>query len=236
MQAPVPVAVFIGPEHRYEVANPPYCAMVGRPALVGMSVREAFPELGEHAMIAALDQVYQRGEAVRAAEMNIPMARGGAARDAFFTYVAQPLRGASGAVGGVIAAAFEVTEQVLARREREELIAALAASNQELDQFAYVASHDLKAPLRGIASLSEWIEEAVGKTMNAEAQEHMVMLRGRGRRLEAMIEGILSYARAGRTRTLAARGGRVWVESAEGRGATFGFTWPAQPQAPQGKG
>src|SRR5690606_7997156 len=71
---------------------------------------------------------------------------------------------------------------------------------QELDQFAYVASHDLKAPLRGIGNLSEWIEEDIGPTFPASAREKMELLRGRVRRLEALIDGILEYSRAGRTR------------------------------------
>jgi PAS domain S-box-containing protein len=95
----------------------------------------------------------------------------------------------------------DITEWKKNEIEREQLIKALARSNQELDQFAYVASHDLKAPLRGIANLSQWIEEDLGSTLAGEGKAHMALLRGRVQRMEALIDGILQYSRAGRMRT-----------------------------------
>ena len=91
-------------------------------------------------------------------------------------------------------------ERKNAEAEREQLIKALARSNQELDQFAYVASHDLKAPLRGIANLSQWIEEDLGAKLGGENKSQMELLRGRVHRLEALIDGILQYSRAGRVK------------------------------------
>lgn len=76
----------------------------------------------------------------------------------------------------------------------------LKRSNEELDQFAYVTSHDLKAPLRGIANLSRWIEEDLADRMTPEAHEQMNLLRGRVNRMENLIEGLLQYSRIGRTR------------------------------------
>jgi PAS domain S-box-containing protein len=92
----------------------------------------------------------------------------------------------------------DITQRKTQEAEREQLIKALARSNQELDQFAYVASHDLKAPLRGIANLSQWIEEDLGAKLEGENKEQMEMLRGRVHRMEALIDGILQYSRAGR--------------------------------------
>ena len=103
-----------------------------------------------------------------------------------------------------------VTLDVTERREGEDalkrsllslqrLTKALERNNKELDQFAYVASHDLKAPLRGIANLSQWIEEEIGAAINDQAKEYMELLRGRIHRMEGLIEGILSYSRVGRT-------------------------------------
>jgi light-regulated signal transduction histidine kinase (bacteriophytochrome) len=82
-----------------------------------------------------------------------------------------------------------------------EHVDALQKTNRELDQFAYVASHDLKAPLRGIGNLAQWIEEDLGDRMDARAREHMHLLRGRVVRLENLIAGILAYSRAGRDRS-----------------------------------
>lgn len=75
---------------------------------------------------------------------------------------------------------------------------ALARSNRDLDQFAYLASHDLKAPLRGISSLVTWVEEDLAGRADAKVVEHLRLMRGRVERLELLIEGILAYARAGR--------------------------------------
>ena len=94
----------------------------------------------------------------------------------------------------------DISQRKEQESEREQLIKALARSNQELDQFAYVASHDLKAPLRGIANLSQWIEEDLGERLSGENKEQMELLRGRVHRMEALIDGILQYSRAGRVK------------------------------------
>jgi PAS domain S-box-containing protein len=77
--------------------------------------------------------------------------------------------------------------------------AELRSRNQELDQFAYVASHDLKAPLRAIASLSEWIEEDLSGQILDENRHQMSLLRSRVKRMEGLINGLLYYSRIGRT-------------------------------------
>lgn len=70
--------------------------------------------------------------------------------------------------------------------------------NQELDQFAYVASHDLKAPLRAIANLSEWLEEDLAGQLPPDNEQQLRLLRGRVHRMEALINGLLEYSRVGR--------------------------------------
>ncbi len=74
----------------------------------------------------------------------------------------------------------------------------LLQSNRELDQFAYIAAHDLKAPLRAISNLSEWIEEDIDHCISVETRSQMHLLRSRVHRMQALLDSLLEYSRSGR--------------------------------------
>jgi PAS domain S-box-containing protein len=78
----------------------------------------------------------------------------------------------------------------------------LERQNKELETITYIAAHDLKTPLRGIATLSEWIEEDLGPNLPSTAQEQLGLLRSRVYRLTALINELLDYSRIGRDKNV----------------------------------
>lgn len=207
MQAPAAIATFRGVNHITETVNSLYIQLVGKRDLLGKPIGEAFPEIAKQGFLQILDQVYRSGEPFVGKEMPVVFDRNsnGVVEQSYWNLVYQPLLDAEGKVYGIMTHAVEVTEQVRARQEIERkaeelahLTQALKRSNQELDQFAYVTSHDLKAPLRAIANLSEWIEEDLSDQLNEDSRKHLHLMRKRVNRMGALIEGILQYSRAGR--------------------------------------
>ncbi len=74
----------------------------------------------------------------------------------------------------------------------------LAERNKELDSFVHTVSHDLKAPLRAITNLSQWIEEDLEDRLPPDNQQQFQLLRVRVKRMESMVDNLLLYARSGR--------------------------------------
>jgi len=85
-----------------------------------------------------------------------------------------------------------------AKEELSQQINKLKQANAELDQFAYVASHDLKSPLNGITQLVTWLEEDCHEILPEESLEHLVLLKSRSKRMIALLNDLLDYSRAGR--------------------------------------
>lgn len=90
----------------------------------------------------------------------------------------------------------DITTRKNAEEKMNEYMKGLEKSNAELDKFAYVVSHDLKAPLRAIGNLTGWIEEDMGEKLPEEARSYFDTIKNRVVRMEGLINGILDYTKA----------------------------------------
>lgn len=114
---------------------------------------------------------------------------------------AKVYRDSNGMAFRMLGVNWDITESKESESKLRAYTQDLEKINKELDQFAYVVSHDLKAPLRAINNLSLWIEEDIQDQLTGETKDQFKMLRGRVHRMESLINGILNYSRAGRMRT-----------------------------------
>jgi PAS domain S-box-containing protein len=195
----VPAGMAIFDSHlRYMRINRSLAEMNGLSveAHIGHTPRELFPNLSPHPE-DLFRQVLTTGETITFESTGKSQAS-----DEPGTWLActAPVRSRDGRSLGVVIVILDISQRKRAEAERDRLIAALERSNRELDQFAYVASHDLKAPLRGITNLAQWIGDDLKDVMTDETRQQMRLLMGRVHRLEALINGILDYSRAGRGR------------------------------------
>jgi PAS domain S-box-containing protein len=86
-------------------------------------------------------------------------------------------------------------------KELVKITSLLKKRNQELDNFAYVTSHDLKAPLRAIANLAAWLSEDLEGQIPEENQRQLQLMQSRVKRMDGLIQGLLEYSRVGRKKT-----------------------------------
>lgn len=176
LQAPAAICILSGPDLVYELVNPNYQLFFPERPLLGKPLREALPELADHAAYSTMRQVFDTGKADWQEALHVPLARAvdGVLEDRYFNYIQQPRYDEQGRIDGVLVFGFEVTELVQARQQVQDLNEELAAINEELtaaneelndsniqltrtnvelDTFVYTASHDLKAPITNIESI-----------------------------------------------------------------------------------
>src|SRR3954451_15543051 len=109
---------------------------------------------------------------------------------------AAPVR-QNGRVVGAVAINTDITRQKRIEAEREQLLAALQHSNQELLQFSHVVSHDLQAPLRMITSYTKLLANRYQGRLDETADEYIATILDGGKAMESLIRGLLQYAQSG---------------------------------------
>ncbi|WP_286760903.1 PAS domain S-box protein [Salegentibacter sp. UBA1130] len=119
--APAAICILRGPEHTFEVANENYLKLIGNRNIIGKTVKEALPEVGNQGFIDLLDTVYSTGEPYIGNELAINLQdKKGEFKNSFLNFVYEPTRNKKGKIDGVFVHAIDVTEQVLARKKIEE--------------------------------------------------------------------------------------------------------------------
>ena len=186
-QAPVAIVVARGREFIVEMANPSYQALVKRD-LIGRRFEEVVPELGSDVW-EAFQRVMDTGEPFVKNEFYIPYDQNedGVPEDHWFNVVYHPLCEQDQAVSGLVAVCSEVTAQVIARKELER-------ANRELEEFAYVASHDLQEPLRMVNIYAQLLLDRHIPDDPA-AQEYAGFVRQGVSRMAELIKDLLIYSR-----------------------------------------
>ncbi len=219
-EAPVATCLLVGREMVVEVANGPMLAFWGRGnSVLGKPLAEALPELVGQPFLGILDDVFTTGIPFGADGVPADLVVDDTLRTSYFDFTYKPLRNATGEVFAIMNMAVDVTNQVLSRQKLEtsearyrklsqelenqvasrtqELLTVnqdLVRSNENLQQFAYIASHDLQEPLRKIQSFSTLLQNRYAIELGKEGLDYLNRMNSAGVRMSTLIKDLLTYS------------------------------------------
>ncbi|MBW7469173.1 PAS domain S-box-containing protein [Pontibacter aydingkolensis] len=185
MQAPAMICIFEGPQHKFKLVNPLYQTLVGNRPIVGMPIAEAMPELAGQPIFDLLDQVYRTGESFYAHEMKVQLDHentGGLGHN-FYNFTYQAIRDIEDNIEGIMVFAYEVTQQVEARRKVEqrehdlkELNLQLKNTNAELQQTQFKLK-DLNQELeQRVIERTKALQQSQGETEAQRNRLHQLFM------------------------------------------------------------
>jgi PAS domain S-box-containing protein len=203
--SPIGICVVSGSPLRATMMNERFLQISGktREQYAAMPYWEALREVA-HIFEPALHKVFQTGIRYTTREHEMVLLRDGKEENIFLTFEYIPILDTNGTVTKVIVMAVEVTHQVAIRKEIEvaviertkELAASnigLQRSNAELQQFAYIASHDLQEPVRKISTFANLLEHSLD-SINDKSREYLDKISASTERMSALIRDVLSFS------------------------------------------
>jgi len=200
MQAPTPIVMLRGPEHRIELANPMTCEILSRTEadVLNRPFVDVLPESERQPVKARLDRVFETGVPYVGKETpaRLDGHGDGTLETVYFNFVYAPLRGLDDAIEGVLAIAFDVTDEVTSRNAMNELRAAAEAANTTKDQFLAMLGHELRNPLAPIVTALQLMNL---RGDDAHIKERTVIAR-QVRHLVRLVDDLLDVSRIARGR------------------------------------
>jgi PAS domain S-box-containing protein len=187
-QAPVAVCLMRGPDLVFELVNPRYQALFPTRDLRGKSLLEAIPEVSPE-VVTILRGVLETRVPFAAEEFRVQLDRDedGVVEDYWFNFVYHPLLELDGTVSAVVAVAVDVSSSVRARQE-------LVRANRELEEFAYVASHDLHEPLRMINIYTQLLMRGLGGEVKDDLIEYGSRISSAVTRMQQLLKDLLNFS------------------------------------------
>jgi PAS domain S-box-containing protein len=203
--APLGICVVSGIEARIEEVNDRFILISGKKAEQFKSATywDVFPEIAE-AFSPVLENVFKTGVKFSIAETELTLIRHGLPEKMFVTFDYVPIRNSNGEVSKIIIIVIDVTHQVEMRKGIEEAVVvrtrelretnrSLQQSNQELEQFAYIASHDLQEPIRKISTFTQLLEFSI-KDISEKSREYISKIYNSTDRMTKLIRDVLAFS------------------------------------------
>ncbi|HYW11138.1 MAG TPA: GAF domain-containing protein, partial [Longimicrobium sp.] len=157
---------------------------------VGRSPQEILPAAAVARVLPIYQHVFETGTAFEI-EHNNEIARGAVAtRTRYY-----PLKDDAGAVVRILGMTEDVTEKVAVKREMEAYARELERSNEALQDFAYVASHDLQEPLRKIRTFGNRLQAGYQDALGEQGADYLRRMQAAAERMQGLIKDLLAYSR-----------------------------------------
>jgi len=200
LQSPVGMGILKGYDFKVEIVNNKLLEIWGRQEyqVLDKPFFDVVSEVSGKGFDGLLRNVLETGERFIAHELPVQFFKGSQLETKYLNFVYEPFREADGTVSGIMAVAFDVTEQYIARQKIEEVVIerteSLRRKNNELSQFAYIASHDLQEPARKVSTFAEMLTNMLGDNIDPKAKNYLNKIDLASSRMLWLIRDVLSLS------------------------------------------